>query len=328
MATCILCKTYSSADQRAGETSASPVPDRDFVRVVCFRCGEYLVSNEMWEAEQVGLAEDQGLALSALARTATDSGGKFELDYPNLDRLIASARRPRSYAEHVNAVLLEVARRCKYPGVPTAQTPLEQIAARTYLPASACDHLVGLLSTEGLLNVLDGDLLRMRLQLRPAGWTRVDQLQTRATGETAFVAMWFSDELRPAFENAMKPALLACGYEPPFRVDDLEHEARASQPDFQPRIDDRIIAEIRRARFVVADITGARPAVYYEAGFAMGLGIPVLWTGRNATFSEDKCFDTQQFGHIVWAEPDDLRHQLETRIKARGWTRSGPSGSA
>ena len=46
------------------------------------------------------------------------------------------------------------------------------------------------------------------------------------------------------------------------------------------KIDDRIIAEIRTAGLVVADFTGSRGGVYYEAGFASGLGIPVIWSCR------------------------------------------------
>lgn len=38
------------------------------------------------------------------------------------------------------------------------------------------------------------------------------------------------------------------------------------------KIDDEIIGEIRRSAFIVADFTGHRGGVYFEAGFAMGLG--------------------------------------------------------
>jgi nucleoside 2-deoxyribosyltransferase len=58
-----------------------------------------------------------------------------------------------------------------------------------------------------------------------------------------------------------------CGFTKAIRVD-REH--------FGDRIDDRIIAEIRRCRFIVADFTGQRGGVYFEAGFALGLGKPVI----------------------------------------------------
>ena len=62
----------------------------------------------------------------------------------------------------------------------------------------------------------------------------------------------------------------AAGYDP-LRIDRVEHVAK---------IDDEIVAQIRRSRFVLADFTGHRGGVYFEAGFALGLNLPVIWTCR------------------------------------------------
>ena len=94
---------------------------------------------------------------------------------------------------------------------------------------------------------------------------------------------------------------------------------RISQKEFITKIDDEIIAEIRRARFVVADFTSEpdkpRGGVYYEAGFAHGLNIPVIMT-----VSRDRLktihFDLQQFNFIDWTDPADLYSRLKTRIEA------------
>ena len=85
------------------------------------------------------------------------------------------------------------------------------------------------------------------------------------------------------------------------------------------KIDDEIIAEIRRSRFLVADFThgkdGARGGVYFEAGFALGLGIPVIYTCREDAIDEIH-FDTRQYHHTTWKDPEDLRDKLEKRILA------------
>ena len=57
--------------------------------------------------------------------------------------------------------------------------------------------------------------------------------------------------------------------------------------------------------------------MYYEAGFAHGLGIPVIFTCRK----EDKGklhFDTSHFNHIFWEEqkPEELKKALQNRIRA------------
>ncbi|MCW5608337.1 MAG: hypothetical protein KIT26_09815 [Nitrosomonas sp.] len=94
---------------------------------------------------------------------------------------------------------------------------------------------------------------------------------------------------------------------------------RIDQKNHNNKIDDEIIAEIKRSRFVVADFTqgdsGARGGVYYEAGFAHGLNMPVIFTCR-ADALNNVHFDTRQYNHIVWENIDALRNQLAQRISA------------
>ena len=66
---------------------------------------------------------------------------------------------------------------------------------------------------------------------------------------------------------------------------------------------------------MVADMTGHRPSVYYEAGHAHGLGKDVLFTCRENDFKKLH-FDIRQHNCIKWETADDLREKLETRIRA------------
>ena len=147
-------------------------------------------------------------------------------------------------------------------------------------------------------------------RLTVAGHVRLAELETTHTPSSrAFVAMWFDDSMSEAWDQGIAPAVRDTGYDP-VRIDRKEHVNK---------IDDEIVAEIRRARFVVADFTqgdtGARGGVYYEAGFAQGLGIPVIFSCRKDRL-EEVHFDTRQYNHIVWETPDDLRDQLAKRIAA------------
>jgi len=65
----------------------------------------------------------------------------------------------------------------------------------------------------------------------------------------------------------------------------------------------------------VADFTGSRGGVYFEAGFALGLGIPVIWSCRKNDVKKVH-FDTRQYNHIVWNDSSDLYRQLRDRIEA------------
>lgn len=69
------------------------------------------------------------------------------------------------------------------------------------------------------------------------------------------------------------------------------------------------------AEFLAKEVAGVRGGVYYEAGFAAGLGIPVIHMVRAADV-ERLHFDTRQINHIVWTDPADLRQKLVSRIGA------------
>jgi nucleoside 2-deoxyribosyltransferase len=140
------------------------------------------------------------------------------------------------------------------------------------------------------------------------GFKEADRLK-EARGESiqGFVAMWFDPQMDAIWKEGLKPAVEDAGYEP-IRLDETEHNNK---------ICDEIIAKIRRARFVVADFTGQSSGVYYEAGFAAGLGIPVIFTCRQREVGhEDLHFDVRQFNTIDWTEAADLRSKLTARISA------------
>jgi nucleoside 2-deoxyribosyltransferase len=111
--------------------------------------------------------------------------------------------------------------------------------------------------------------------------------------------------MREAYTGGFEPGIRQAGYGP-LRVDGVEHVAK---------IDDEIIAQIRRSRFVVADFTGHRAGVYFEAGFALGLNLPVIWSCRRDEIGKLH-FDIRQFDCIDWTEPGDLADRLQKRIEA------------
>lgn len=312
---CPLCLKFDG--QSVGSVASMTTVDSTTTRVECWRCGAFLLKGGPLPTN---LDERILLRLSGLARAFTDEGSSpLEIANDNAPTIAARAAAPQSSASYFDSLLLLIGRRCKYPGGDTGQLQLVHIAALSFLPLRAC--LDAIMAQERYVKIIDPDALRFRCRLTQEGWQRFDEL-TRETrvGSRAFVAMWFDATMADAYQNGLRPALIACGYEPPFRVDDPQHDDHAGDKDFHSRIDDRILAEIRRARFLVADATGRRASVYYEAGFADGLGIPVIWTCRKDA-EDDMAFDTRQHEHILWSDPDDLRLQLTAKIERRGWQR-------
>jgi nucleoside 2-deoxyribosyltransferase len=152
-------------------------------------------------------------------------------------------------------------------------------------------------------NVIPG-----KLTIEAKGWQRVEELTKNATGalNQAFVAMWFDESTQDIYEKAIKPAVEKTGTVKCLRIDELEHNNK---------ICDQIVAEIRRSKYVVADFTGNRGGVYFEAGFAQGLGLPVVWTVKESDLGNVH-FDTRQYNHIVYTTPEDLYEKLLSRIQA------------
>ena len=160
-----------------------------------------------------------------------------------------------------------------------------------------------------LIHLLLRGLGRYRVRVTVDGYRRIAEVKTNHDSAQAFVAMWFDDEMNDVYSNGIEPAIRDAGYQP-VRID--------RKPDVT-KIDDEIIAEIRRSRFLVADFThgkdGARGGVYFEAGFAFGLNIPVIYTCQEDAIDQIH-FDTRQYHHTTWSRPEELRRDLKNRILA------------
>ncbi len=122
---------------------------------------------------------------------------------------------------------------------------------------------------------------------------------------TGFIAMWFDKSMDVARDQGLDPAIRAAGYTPVI-VSGVEHINK---------IDDEIVSQIRKSKFLVADFTGHRGGVYFEAGFAMGLGLPVFWTCRRDDLA-NLHFDIRQYNCIDWVDTTDLAARLTRHIEA------------
>ena len=91
--------------------------------------------------------------------------------------------------------------------------------------------------------------------------------------------MSFADELKPLYDIGIYPGIRNASYEP-VRLDREEHNNK---------VDDEIVVRIRQCKFLVADFTKDRGGIYFEAGLAMGLDKPVIWTVRK------DCIDSVHF---------------------------------
>lgn len=88
---------------------------------------------------------------------------------------------------------------------------------------------------------------------------------------------------------------------------------RVDEAQSNERITDRILESIRKAEYVICDLTGSRPNVFYEAGYAQGLGKIPIYIAREGTKLE---FDLKDYPVIFFKGMKELKDALEKRLRS------------
>ena len=266
----------------------------------CNQCGRYRSTDEFLGAKS-DPSDEQSLLLylGAHTRQATERGEIVTLgqDWRDFAELHASTPVLRK----LEMALEYLASKSEYAG---AEVVIRNVILHPLFDAAnkaEADYLLSHLAERGDIKTLG------RLEacvVTPTGWARLDAPIGGIPGR-CFVAMSFDPTLTEVYELGIQAALVKCKLVP-VRLDFIHHNEK---------ICDKILAEIRRSQVMVADFTLQRSGVYFEAGFAMGLGRQVIWTCRADDVSKLH-FDTRQYNHIVWTTTTDLRDRLIDRIRA------------
>lgn len=236
-------------------------------------------------------------------------------------------QRPLPVYERAERLLRFIAKQVARSGKGTVGTRVKVEASSPIVPAAYAwsesiewdeiAYFMRYLESKGWYDRLEDptplrEAIRFTGSVTVEGHSRIEEQETNVDSSQAFVATWFDDSMDEVYKKGIAPAIEAAGYEPYWIKEDRRNDER---------IDDKIIAEIKRSRFLVADLThgkcgGVRGSVYYEAGFAQGFSIPVIFTCREDL--EDKlAFDTRQYPHILWSETGELCEALKDTIEAR-----------
>lgn len=134
----------------------------------------------------------------------------------------------------------------------------------------------------------------------------VELQKTSAASNQCFVAMSFAADMKETRE-AIKAACRETGYQA-MLIDEAHY-------DSEQTINDAMVAEIKKSKFCISDFTHQRQNVYFEAGYALGLGIPVIYTCHKNDMSA-RHFDTRHFPHISYSSPEQLKKELINKIEA------------
>jgi hypothetical protein len=121
----------------------------------------------------------------------------------------------------------------------------------------------------------------------------------------AFIAMPMDPNNHSLIDvlDAIKEAADQCGV----------YAERVDEPQINERITDRIIESIKRAQYVIVDLTKSRPNVYFEAGFAHGLGRIPIYIACEGTELE---FDLKDYPVLFFRNLKELKSLLKRRINS------------
>jgi DNA-directed RNA polymerase subunit RPC12/RpoP len=276
-------------------------------QIRCECCGTYRVT------EGAANKIDDGPTLSK--RQIANIGGWIEenktptIEASNIDYLLRL--QPPSFNERADNLLMAISDRTEYIG----GEALVKIPDYFWMRTAWCSDLNELQYFFEFLKerkFIDRSALipnkNTGVKIVFNGWARLDELRAALPDSAqGFIAMWFHEKVNFIHQDVIAPAIEAAGYKP-HRVDQREHA---------DKIDDEIIVQIRRSRFMVADFTGHRGGVYFEAGFAKGLGLPVFWTCQQDQIKKLH-FDIRQYNCIPWKKNklDEFGEALANRIEA------------
>ncbi len=305
-ATCPVCKTV------LGPTSiANAAYDR--IQVACPNCGHYQLSRPA-ELRARPLLRDSPEFSAILAHNIRRMQRNNEWPLVGaevIERIEKEGSLPDP-AEQADNLLLWVGETQRYPGGVIRPFDYTTVAAVIgAFDAKGAKFIAESLRAKGLVQCDVSSVPDGWITLTFDGWLRYDQLKRQSTsGPRAFMAMEYDDpildeKIFPKFKSETKAA--------GFDLVKLTEVSRAGL------IDEHLRVEIRRARFLVADLTHENSGAYWEAGFAEGLGKPVIYTCKKGIFeSKGTHFDTNHSHTILWDADDPVKaaRDLKATIRA------------
>lgn len=241
---------------------------------------------------------------------------------------LVEAWYPRTFSERVDKVLLFLDSRIPHIGQQLFLNLAEAVSAlfvdrfddgninpfdhdQPPLQRSASDiedeveYMLQYLADKAYISFEDGGSEEdwVYVKILPDGYERIDELQKySAHGRNVLVAMQFGDETK-ALREAIRLGIDNSGYNPKF-IDEVQHN------DF---ITPELLKYIRDSKFVVVDLSHKNNGAYFEEGYAMGLGKPVIQLCKEGVKLH---FDIAQKNTIIWSTEDEIPERLSNRIKA------------
>ena len=255
----------------------------------------------------------------------------------NKNAFIQKIMAPKNIIEKINYVIKYIADNTKFYGSTVEIEPLNGHRLFFCRDEEELDNILLDIANRGYITknsvkvstikVIDHKKPPRRIVMTSEGLKYAETLQNRIDSQQCFVAMWFNNETEQLYEK-IKLAVTGTPnvdktspqYGASYQIMKIDNKEHVNY------IPSEIISEIKRSRFMITDLTGYRGGVYYEAGYAEGLGIPVILTCSEDWFEDQKDadgnitrngvhFDLRQKNILFWN--NDNLEQFQRNLVAR-----------
>ncbi len=312
---CFICGNQAIANQFS---------DKIAYNVSCHTCGRYNITEEAAD-DMPSFIKNKHYILSGLTREATSRGNYLNIDSKNYEEIIDSAIVPNNPMEAIDRIILYLVKEEKTYNAVVLLDPL-------YYPIAYAkneEEFIYLCKRASELGYLK-DFNENKYRLEIKGWDRYNEIKnSKFNSNNVFVAMWF-DKSTKILRNTIKESILKAGYD----------HIIVDESDFTGNIMDYVLGSINQSKFLIADFTtlpeeverdnqgneigktkaGVRGGVYYETGFAKGIGLEIIHLCKDDPLSTSRLhFDIAQENTIFWNDLD-IKSSHVRYLKDRGNT--------
>ncbi len=269
-------------------------------RYKCTRCGEFILTKTAQSALQALLNNHPNGRL-LLSHTVRKMQGEEPpvLAHRTIEAILENSSLP-TLKEQENNLILYLGN-SSVPGQEIGFQLSVLLAVVGSLTVSGLDFVISHLNVSGLVSFQITTPYR-HMGLTMKGWERYEEIgRGNIDSKKAFMAMPFGNPTLDKIYTYFKSAVAQTGFD----LRRIDERPKAGL------IDDRLRVEINTSRFLIAELTEENRGAYWEAGFAEGLGRPVIYTCEREYFKKISThFDTNHHLTVQW-ETDNVNDALE-----------------
>lgn len=236
--------------------------------------------------------------ISAYIRERSESEERIAIRFEDMERLADSPSVPSTIEEKSRRLLHYLFLRSKGPYEPVVIHQLSESYNLTYSPnLQELIYIIERLREEECI-----ERTGATFKLTEKGWNEAKANAGGKPLQPCVVILADDEDWRTEWSSKVLPQIEQCGY-----------KVRLADNFSGDEDGDGLMRLISESKLVIADLTGQDQEIYFAAGYAMGLQIPILCT-VNRSDSEQPLLQSNGIHPIVWEGTEELTAIIQQRL--------------